>query len=45
MMGAKMSTKMVTLEISNKPAGPEVYSVPPGYTKKEKMSMEDMKQQ
>ncbi len=43
MMGAKMSVKMITLEISNKPAGPEVYSVPPGYTKKDKMSMEDMK--
>lgn len=43
MMGAKMSVKMVTLEISNKPAGPEVYSVPPGYTKKDKMSMSDMK--
>ncbi len=43
MMGAKMSVKMVTLEISNKPAGPEVYSVPPGYTKKDKMSMQDMK--
>ncbi len=43
MMGATMSVKMVTLEITNKPAGPEVYSIPPGYTKKDKMSMADMK--
>jgi hypothetical protein len=42
MMGTVVTT--TTLEIADKPANPSVYSVPAGYTKKDKLSMEDMQQ-
>ena len=41
-MGMKMTT--TTVEISQKTPGPDTYSVPTGYTKKDKLSMEDMQQ-
>jgi hypothetical protein len=43
-MGGNIHTTMETLEISEKPAGDNVYAVPAGYTKKEKFSMEEMRQ-
>lgn len=39
-MGMKVTT--TTVEISQKKPGPETYSVPDGYTKKDKLSMKDM---
>lgn len=41
MMGMKMS--LTTVEISDKPSPAGVYAPPTGYTKKDKMGMEDMK--
>lgn len=41
MMGMKVN--MTTIEISDKPSPSGVYAPPPGYTKKDKMAMEDMK--
>ena len=43
MMGADVKSKTSVLEIAKKTAGPNVYAVPEGYTKKDKMSMADMK--
>ena len=44
MMGADVKSKTEVLEISKKSADANVYAVPEGYTKKDKMSMGDMKQ-
>jgi hypothetical protein len=41
-MGAKMHNTTEVVEISNKTPGALVYSVPAGYTKKDKLTMEDM---
>ncbi len=41
-MGMKVTT--TTVEISQKNPGPGIYSVPAGYSKKDKFSMEDMQQ-
>lgn len=41
-MGMKAIT--TTVEISQKDPGPDTYSVPAGYAKKDKLSMEDMQQ-
>jgi len=41
-MGAKMHNTIEVVEISNKTPGASVYSVPAGYTKKDKLTMEDM---
>ncbi len=43
MMGADVKSKTEVLEISEKPTDGKVYMVPPGYVKKDKMSMGDMK--
>lgn len=43
MMGAEMRSTSEVVEISKKPAGDAAYSVPEGYTKQEKLSMEDMR--
>jgi hypothetical protein len=40
MMG--MNISMTTIEIAKKAPGPNVYSVPADYTKKDKFAMEDM---
>jgi len=42
MMGAKIHSTSEVLEISKKPAAAGVYSVPAGYAKKDKLSMQDM---
>jgi hypothetical protein len=44
-MGAKMHNTTEVVEISNKTAAASVYSVPAGYTKKDKLSMQDMQNQ
>jgi len=41
-MGAKMHNTTEVVEISNKTAPASAYSVPTGYTKKDKLSMQDM---
>jgi len=41
MMGMNITT--TTVEISEKKPGPDVYNVPPDYTKKDKLTMEDMR--
>ena len=41
-MGAKMHNTTEVIEISKKSADASVYSVPAGYTKKDKLSMQDM---
>jgi hypothetical protein len=41
-MGMKATT--TTVEISQKSPGPDTYSVPAGYTKKDKLSMEELQQ-
>ena len=41
-MGAKMHNTMEVVEISKKSPDASVYSVPAGYTKKDKLSMQDM---
>jgi hypothetical protein len=43
-MGAKMHTTNEVIEISKKTPPASVYTVPAGYTKKDKLSMEDMQQ-
>jgi len=42
MMGAKMSVATEVIEITKKSPGASVYTVPAGYTKKDKLSMQDM---
>lgn len=42
MMGAKMRSTTEVLEITKKNPGPEVYAVPAGYTKQDKLSMKDL---
>jgi len=42
MMGAKMHNTTEVIEISKKSPDASVYSVPAGYTKKDKLSMQDM---
>ena len=42
MMGVKVTS--ITVEISQKNPGPATYSVPAGYTKKDKFAMEDLQQ-
>jgi hypothetical protein len=42
MMGAKMHTTNEVVEISKKTAPASAYSVPAGYTKKDKLTMQDM---
>jgi hypothetical protein len=37
-----MEVKSTVTEISNKTPGPDIYAVPAGYTKKDRLSMEDM---
>jgi len=44
-MGAKMHNTNEVVEISNKTPAASVYSVPAGYTKKDKLSMQDMQNQ
>jgi hypothetical protein len=41
-MGAKMHNTTEVVEITNKTAPASVYAVPAGYTKKDKLSMQDM---
>jgi hypothetical protein len=41
-MGAKMHNTTEVVEIGNKTAPASVYAVPAGYTKKDKLSMQDM---
>jgi hypothetical protein len=41
-MGAKMHNTTEVVEISKKSPDPSVYSVPAGYTKKDKLSMQDI---
>jgi len=45
MMGTKMRTTSEVVEITKKSADASVYSVPAGYTKKDKLSMQDMQNQ
>ena len=42
MMGAKIRTTSEVVEISKKTPPAGVYSVPAGYTKQDKLSMQDM---
>jgi hypothetical protein len=41
-MGTKMRTSNEVVEISTKSPDASVYSVPAGYTKKDKLTMQDM---
>lgn len=43
MMGSKLNVTSQVVEITQKPAPAGIYSVPAGYTKKDKLSMEDMR--
>ncbi len=43
MMGSKLNVSSQVAEISQKPAPAGIYAVPAGYTKKDKLSMEDMR--
>jgi hypothetical protein len=45
MMGAKIRTTNEVVEISKKDAPASVYAVPAGFTKKDKLSMQDMQNQ
>ena len=45
MMGTKMRTTTEVIEITKKAAPATVYSVPAGYAKKDKLSMQDMQNQ
>jgi len=45
MMGAKIRTTNEVVEITKKTPDASVYSVPAGYTKKDKLSMQDMQNQ
>jgi hypothetical protein len=42
MMGAKMRTTTEVIEINKKSPDASVYTVPAGYTKKDKLSMQDI---
>ncbi|MCJ7523804.1 MAG: DUF4412 domain-containing protein [Candidatus Aminicenantes bacterium] len=43
MMGSKLNVTSQVVEITQKPAPAGIYAVPAGYTKKDKLSMEDMR--
>lgn len=43
MMGSKFNVTSQVVEITQKPAPAGIYAVPAGYTKKDKLSMEDMR--
>ncbi len=45
MMGTKMRTTSEVIEIAQKSPAASVYAVPAGYTKKDKLSMQDMQNQ
>jgi hypothetical protein len=45
MMGAKIHSTMEVTEITEKPAPAGVYSVPAGYTKQDKLSLQDLQNQ
>jgi hypothetical protein len=45
MMGSKVRQTMEVIEIANKPAPAGIYSVPPGYTKQNALSLQDLQNQ
>ena len=45
MMGAKIHSTMEVTEITEKPAPAGVYSIPAGYTKQDKLSLQDLQNQ